>query len=608
MKIRFINAVCILALILASACKSDNASQLKDKEMMITEKKNIGSKLALYPMPVTVVGAEVNGKVNWLLVAHVGIIGHDRILVSMSDKHYTNQGIIESKKLSVNLVDRKMLPKADYVGSVSGANTDKSHEFLFHWGENGSPVIDASPLVMECNVVDIYKSDGFDNFICSIANTYAAPEVLDGNGKLDYTRLKPVLFEFPTYSYIATGEIIGKCLNLDKQPGMCAKEPMTADGIVRLSKIEVYPQHLDEYMKYATEVGEVSLRTEPGVLTMYAVSEKENPCKVTILETYASREAYEKHIASEHFQKYKQGTLHMVKSLVLSDQTPLNPANRINNFIQSRNMNRIILISVFTVLTFNVMAQEKILQTAGRDQLVGFAPKFAELNDDVLFGEVWSRTDKLGLRDRSLVTITSLISQGITDNSLTYHLQSAKNNGITRTEIAEIITHIGFYAGWPKAWAAFRLAKEVWAEETTGEDAKAAFQRKMIFPIGEPNTAYAQYFTGNSYLAPVSREQVNISNVTFEPRCRNNWHIHKATKGGGQMLSGVAGHGWYQEEGKPAIEILPGTVIHIPANVKHWHGAAADSWFAHLAFEIAGENASNEWLEPVTDEEYDKLK
>lgn len=334
MKIRFVNAVCILALIFASACKSDNTSQLKDKEMMITEKKNIGNKLALYPMPVTVVGAEVNSKVNWLLVAHVGIIGHDRILVSMSNKHYTNQGIIESKKLSVNLVDRKMLPKADYVGSVSGANTDKSHEFSFHWGENGTPVIDASPLTMECNVVDIYRSDGFDNFICSIANTYAIPEVLDDKGKLDYTRLKPVLFEFPTYSYIATGEVIGKCLNLDKEPSMCAKEPMAADGIVRLSKIEVYPQHLDEYMKYAAEVGEISLRTEPGVLTMYAVSEKENPCKITILETYASQEAYKSHIASEHFQKYKQGTLHMVKSLVLSDQTPLNPANRINNFIQ----------------------------------------------------------------------------------------------------------------------------------------------------------------------------------------------------------------------------------------------------------------------------------
>lgn len=334
MKIRFINAVCILALILASACKSDNTSQLKNKEMMITEKKNIGNVLALYPKPMTVVGAEVEGKVNWLVVGHTGIIGHDRVLVSMSKSHYTNQGIRKSKKLSINLVSREMLPQADYVGSVSGASVNKSGVFKYHWGENGTPVIDASPLTMECNVEDIFETEGFDNFICSIANTYAAPEVLDSEGKLDYTQLKPVLFEFPTYSYIATGEIIGKCRNLDKQPGMCAKEPMTADGIVRLSKIEVYPQHLDEYMKYATEVGEVSLRTEPGVLTMYAVGEKENPCKITILETYASREAYEKHIASEHFQKYKQGTLHMVKSLVLSDQTPLNPANRINNFIQ----------------------------------------------------------------------------------------------------------------------------------------------------------------------------------------------------------------------------------------------------------------------------------
>ena len=149
-------------------------------------------------------------------------------------------------------------------------------------------------------------------------------------------------------------------------------------------------------------------------------------------------------------------------------------------------MKSILLFSLFGILTLNVMAQEKIVQTAGRDQLGEFAPKFAELNDDVLFGEVWSRTDKLGLRDRSLVTITSLISQGITDNSLVFHLQSARKNGITRTEIAEIITHIGFYAGWPKAWAAFRLAKEVWVEDTPGEDARAAFQREMIFPIGEP--------------------------------------------------------------------------------------------------------------------------
>lgn len=142
--------------------------------------------------------------------------------------------------------------------------------------------------------------------------------------------------------------------------------------------------------------------------------------------------------------------------------------------------------------------------------------------------------------------------------------------------------------------------------ETVG-DGKAAFQREMIFPIGEPNTAYAKYFIGNSYLAPIFKEQIPFNNVTFEPGCRNNWHIHHSTKGGGQMLVCVAGKGWYQEEGKPAVQMLPGDVIHIPANVKHWHGAAADSWFAHLAFEVPGENTSNEWLEPVTEEEYNRL-
>ena len=267
----------------------------------------------------------------------------------------------------------------------------------------------------------------------------------------------------------------------------------------------------------------------------------------------------------------------------------------------------ILFISFITIATLNVMAQKKITQTAGRTQLGEFAPEFARLNDDILFGEVWSRNHLLSLRDRSLVTLTSLISQGITDTSLTYHLQEAKRNGITRTEISEIITHIAFYAGWPKAWAAFRQAKEVWKEETKTEDAKTRFQQEMIFPIGEPNTAYARYFKGNSYLARFSGDQVSIANVTFEPGCRNNWHIHHATKGGGQMLIGVAGRGWYQEWGKPAQAILPGTVIHIPAGVKHWHGAADDSWFAHLAIEIAGENASNEWLEPVSDIDYTKV-
>lgn len=253
------------------------------------------------------------------------------------------------------------------------------------------------------------------------------------------------------------------------------------------------------------------------------------------------------------------------------------------------------------------MAQQKIVQTAGRQQLGEFAPEFARLNDDVLFGEVWSRNDLLSLRDRSLVIITSLIAQGIIDNSLVFHLESAKKNGITRTEISEIITHIAFYAGWPKAWAAFNLAKTVWADDIKGDDVKTEFARSMIFPIGEPNTVYEQYFTGKSYLARISDRQIPFANVTFEPGCRNHWHVHKARSGGGQMLVGVAGRGWYQEEGKPAVEILPGTVVHIPANVKHWHGAAKDSWFAHLAFSVSGEDEANEWLEPVDDAAYNAV-
>lgn len=255
----------------------------------------------------------------------------------------------------------------------------------------------------------------------------------------------------------------------------------------------------------------------------------------------------------------------------------------------------------------DVMKKEKITQTAGRVQLGEFAPKFAELNDDVLFGEVWNRPG-LSPHDRSMVTVAALVGKGVIDSSLKHHLQFARQNGVTRSEISEILTHIAFYAGWPNAWGAFNLAKDVWADDAQGDGGKAAFQRGMIFPIGEPNSAYAKYFTGNSYLARVSSEQIPFANVTFEPRCRNNWHIHRAEKGGGQMLVCVAGRGWYQEEGKPAVQMLPGDVIHIPANVKHWHGAAADSWFAHLAFEIPGENASNEWLEPVTDEEYDSLE
>ena len=243
-----------------------------------------------------------------------------------------------------------------------------------------------------------------------------------------------------------------------------------------------------------------------------------------------------------------------------------------------------------------------IKQTAGRKDLGDFAPKFAELNDDVLFGEVWSREDKLSLKNRSIVTITALISKGIVDNSLKYHLQTAKNNGITKTEMAEILTHLAFYAGWPNAWAAFRMAKEVYGEDEEKEE------HGGFFGMGEPNVNFAQYFIGNSYLKPLAKtENIFIANVTFEPKCRNNWHIHKATKGGGQILICVEGEGWYQEEGKEAQSLKPGDVITIPANVKHWHGATANSWFSHIAVEVPGEDTKNEWCGKVTDEEYDKL-
>ena len=137
---------------------------------------------------------------------------------------------------------------------------------------------------------------------------------------------------------------------------------------------------------------------------------------------------------------------------------------------------------------------------------------------------------------------------------------------------------------------------------------KKEYQGTIFFPIGEKNDAYDQYFVGQSYLAPLSTEQVPVFNVTFEPGCRNNWHIHHAKAGGGQMLICVGGRGYYQEWGKEAVELTPGKVINIPANVKHWHGAAPDSWFSHLALEIPGEESHAEWLEPVLDKDYGRLK
>lgn len=133
------------------------------------------------------------------------------------------------------------------------------------------------------------------------------------------------------------------------------------------------------------------------------------------------------------------------------------------------------------------------------------------------------------------------------------------------------------------------------------------FEKANVFGTGEPNTGFAQYFIGNSFLNPLTTPgkcPVFLANVTFEPGCRNNWHIHHSTNGGGQLLICTAGEGWYQEEGEQAVNLVSGTVITVPPNVKHWHGAKADSWFSHIAVELPGENTYNEWCEPVDDTEY----
>lgn len=258
-------------------------------------------------------------------------------------------------------------------------------------------------------------------------------------------------------------------------------------------------------------------------------------------------------------------------------------------------------------------------QTAGRDRLGKLAPEFAHLNDDVLFGEVWAREKELSPRDRSMITIAALFSAGLYPQ-LKSHLQMGKAHGITKQEAVEIVTQLAFYCGWPKAWSTFPMIEEVWgADDSENLDREKpdqriadrdAFDKVNVFGIGKPNDQFAKYFVGQSYLNPMTDPTYPLfaANVTFEPGCRNNYHIHHADKGGGQLLICTAGSGWYQEYGKPARSLNPGDVVSIPANVKHWHGAKKDSWFSHIAIEVPGENTRSEWLEPVNDEAYGALE
>ncbi len=174
-------------------------------------KKNIGATLALYPSPIIVVGAMVDGKPSWTLVAHAGIMAHSHLMISLVQAHYINKGIRETKKVSVNVVDESWLKEADRMGVISGNKEDKSGAFEYTIGENGAPLINKAKLSIECEVDGNHELEHFDNFICKILSTYADESILNESGKIDYHTSKPILFEFPTYEYFVTGEAVGNC-------------------------------------------------------------------------------------------------------------------------------------------------------------------------------------------------------------------------------------------------------------------------------------------------------------------------------------------------------------------------------------------------------------
>lgn len=179
-------------------------------------KKNIGATLALYPSPVIVVGAMVNGKPTWTLAAHAGTVAHSHLMISLVQAHYINQGIRDTKKVSVNVVDESWLAKADKMGTTSGNKVDKSEAFAWTMGENGAPLIDEAKVSIECEVDGNYELENFDNFICKILATYADETVLNDKDKINYHVFKPVLFEFPTYEYFVTGDKVGDCAKMNK--------------------------------------------------------------------------------------------------------------------------------------------------------------------------------------------------------------------------------------------------------------------------------------------------------------------------------------------------------------------------------------------------------
>lgn len=226
-------------------------------------------------------------------------------------------------------------------------------------------------------------------------------------------------------------------------------------------------------------------------------------------------------------------------------------------------------------LDYGTKNQTKLVGRPVEGKIYEFAPAIDEFLKAHLFGDIFAR-DNVDWQTRELATIAMLASMNNVTAQLNSHINVGKHNGLTDEQVTEILE----------------------IADKTGVET-------VLFGLGEENTAYAKYFIGKSYLQPMTKDGISASNVTFEPKCRNNWHIHHKT---GQTLFVVSGRGWYQEWGKPAQELKAGDVVNIPEGVKHWHGAAKDSWFTHIAISVPNEGATAEWLEPVEDEEYNKLK
>lgn len=248
-----------------------------------------------------------------------------------------------------------------------------------------------------------------------------------------------------------------------------------------------------------------------------------------------------------------------------------------------------------------------IKQTAGHDQLGDFAPLFAHLNDDILFGQIWSREKELSAHDRSMITCAGLMSQGLFPQ-LESHMKLARSNGVTQPEMVELITQLAFYAGWPKAWSAFNLAKDIYSkDETSGEEVGG--QTDLLpdsgpYPLGDP--ADGPNFSGHVWLHNLTEPGTECAagNVTFAPSCINRWHTHPH----GQLLLVTAGCGWEQEEGKKPRQLKPGDVVFCPAGVKHWHGASKKSSMSHIAITPVQKGQSPvEWLDFPNQEEMANL-